>query len=89
MVTAWNPNCIAASHSVVSHQGILINKNDSTVYTMYPKWPDKSTTSYNMLHFKSYIKNLYGKYLVIERHMLQIQGILLQYLKFDLPICPL
>ena len=33
-----------------------------------------------MLDFKSYIKNVQGKYLVIERHMLQIQGILLQYL---------
>ena len=35
MVTAWNPNCIAASHSVVPHQGILINKNDSTVYSLH------------------------------------------------------
>ena len=44
------------------------------------KWPDKSTTSYDRLDFKSYLKNLSGKYLAIERHMLQIQGILLQYL---------
>ena len=30
------------------------------------KWPDKSTTSYDMLDFKSYITNLLGKYLVIN-----------------------
>ena len=34
-----------------------------------------------MLDFESDIENLKGKYLVIERHILQIQGILLQYLK--------
>ena len=42
-----------------------------------------------MLDLKSYIKNLKHKYLVIQRHMLQIQGILLQYLKFDKPRRPL
>ena len=47
------------------------------------RWPDKSTTSYDMLDFQSYIKSLTRKCLVIERHMLQIQGILLQYLKFN------
>ena len=36
-----------------------------------------------MLDFKSYIKNLEDKYLVIERHTLQIQGMLLQYLKIN------
>ena len=36
-----------------------------------------------MLDFESDIKNLSGKYLVIERHILQIQDILLQYLKFN------
>ena len=41
------------------------------------KWPNKSTTGYDMLDFKSYIKSLTRKYLVIGRHMLQIQGILL------------
>ena len=35
-----------------------------------------------MLDFKSDMKNLYGKYLVFERHM-QIQGILLQYSKLN------
>ena len=33
-----------------------------------------------MLDFKIYIKNLTRKYLVTERHMLKLQGILLQYL---------
>ena len=33
-------------------------------------------TSYDMLDFKSYTKSLTLKYLVIERHMLQIQGYL-------------
>ena len=33
-----------------------------------------------MLDFKSHIKTLKGKYLVTERHLLQIQGIFLQYL---------
>ena len=47
------------------------------------KWADKSTTSYDMLDIKSYINSLTRKYLVIGRHMLQIQGILLQYLKFN------
>ena len=47
------------------------------------KWPDKYTTSYAMLDFKSVIENLQGKYLVIERHILQIQDILLQFLKFN------
>ena len=47
------------------------------------KWADKSTTSYIMFDFKSYIKSLYSKYLVIERYKLQIQGILLQYLKLN------
>ena len=47
------------------------------------KWADKSTTSYDMLDFKSYIKNLTCKYLVNECHMLKLQGILLQYLKLD------
>ena len=42
------------------------------------KLPDKSTTSYDKLDFKSYIKSLTRKYLEIGRHMLQIQGILLQ-----------
>ena len=37
-----------------------------------------------MLDFKSYIKNLLGKYLVFERHMLQFQGILFQYLKLKI-----
>ena len=30
------------------------------------KWADKSTTSYDMLDLKSYIKNLTRKYLVIK-----------------------
>ena len=47
------------------------------------KWPDKSTTSYDMLDFKSYIKKLTRKYLLIQRHLLQIQGNHLQYLKFN------
>ena len=42
-----------------------------------------------MLDFKSYIKSWTRKYLVIERNMLQIQGILLHYLKFNWPIFPL
>ena len=53
------------------------------------KWPDKSTTSYDMLDFKRYAANLTSKYRVIERHLLQIQGILLHYLKLNWPICPL
>ena len=36
-----------------------------------------------MLDFESDIENLEGKYLAIERHILQIQDILLQYLKFN------
>ena len=52
-------------------------------------WTDKSTTSYDMLYFKCYIKSLTRKYLVIERHMLQIQFILLQHLKLNWTICPL
>ena len=47
------------------------------------KWPDKSTTSYDMLDFKSKTKIWQGKYLLIERHIFQIQGILLQHLKLD------
>ena len=54
---------------------ILIGKFD--------KWADKSTTSYDMLDFKSYIRYLTRKYLVTEPHMLKLKGILLQYLKFD------
>ena len=42
-----------------------------------------------MLDFERYTRSLTHKCLVIERHMLQIQGILLQYLKFKWPICPL
>ena len=42
-----------------------------------------------MLDFKSYTKSLTSKYLLIERNMLQIQGILLQHLKLNWPICPL
>ena len=53
------------------------------------KWPDKSTTSYDMLDNNSYTKSLTRKYMVIERHMLQIQGILLQHLKLNYPICSL
>ena len=53
------------------------------------KWADKSTTSYDMLDFKSYIKSLTRKYLLTERHMLKLKGILLQNLKFNCPICPL
>ena len=56
---------------------------------MMKKWADKSTTSYDILDFKAYIKKLEGKYLVIERHMLQIQGILLQCLKLNKSICPI
>ena len=40
-----------------------------------------------MLDFKSYTKSLTRKYLVIKRHMLQIQGILMQHLKLNWPIC--
>ena len=47
------------------------------------KWPDKSIASYAMLDFESDIENLLEKYLVIERNLLQIQGILLKYLKFN------
>ena len=36
-----------------------------------------------MLDFASDIENLQEKYLVIERHILQIQDILLQYLKIN------
>ena len=36
-----------------------------------------------MLDFESDIENLQGKYLVIERHILKIQDILLQYLTFN------
>ena len=53
------------------------------------KWPDISTRSYDMLDFKNDINNLTRKYLVTERHMLKLQGILLQYLKFNYPIYPL
>ena len=53
------------------------------------KWADKSTTSYDMLEFKSYAKSLTRKYLVIGPHVLQIQGILLQLLMLNLPICQL
>ena len=53
------------------------------------KCPDKSTARYAMLGFESDIENLRGKYLVIERHILQIQDMLLQYLKFNLQIFPL
>ena len=42
-----------------------------------------------MVDFKNYIKNLTRKYLVIERHFLAIQGILLQYLKFNYQIITL
>ena len=55
----------------------------SVIQWLLIKWPDKSTTSYDMLDFKSYIKSFTRKYLVIGRHMLQIQGIFLQYLKFN------
>ena len=41
------------------------------------KWPDKSATSYALLDFESNIENL------IKRHILQIQDILLKYLKFN------
>ena len=47
------------------------------------KWPDKSTTSNDMLDFESGKESLKGKYLVIEHHILQIQDILLHYLKFN------
>ena len=53
------------------------------------KWPDKSTKGYDMMDFQSYTKSLTRKYLVIERHMLQIQGILFQHLKLNLPLFPL
>ena len=46
------------------------------------KWAYKYNKSY-MLNFKSYLKNLTRKYLVTERHLLRLQGILLQYLKFN------
>ena len=36
-----------------------------------------------MLDFESDIQNLQEKYLVIEHHILQIQDILVQYLKFN------
>ena len=76
---------------VFIHDGYSIDLYSSLLYPSHKyfplisimKWPDNSTTSYNMLDLKSYIKNLYGKYLVIERHMLQIQGLLLQYLKLN------
>ena len=42
------------------------------------KWGDKSTKSNAMIDFESDIVNQ-----VIERHMLQIQDILLQYLNFN------
>ena len=48
------------------------------------KCPEKpTTTSYAMLDFESNIENLQRKYLVIERHILQIQEILLRYLNFN------
>ena len=49
----------------------------------YFKWHDKSTACYDILDFKTFVKSLQGKCLVIERHMMQIQGILLQDLKFN------
>ena len=42
-----------------------------------------------MLDFESDIENLKGKYLVMERHILQIQDILLQYSQLDYQIFPL
>ena len=39
-----------------------------------------------MLDFESDIEYLYGKYIVIERNIFQIQFILLQYLKFNYQI---
>ena len=53
------------------------------------KCSDKSTTSYDMVDIKSYTKSLTCKYLVNKRHMLHIQGILLQHLKLNWPICQL
>ena len=67
-----------SNHYNLTAEKIIINK-----------WPDKSTTSYDMLDFKSCTHILTLKYLVIERHMLQIQGLLLQHLKLNWPICPL
>ena len=57
----------------------ISNLDVARLYPMEPrpKWADKSTTSYDILDFKSYIKDLQRKYLVIERHMFKIQGILL------------
>ena len=52
----------------------------------FHKWPVQSTTCYAMLDFESDRENLQGKYLLIERHILQIQDILLQYLPYKLSI---
>ena len=56
------------------------------IFINFLKWADKSTTTYNIVDFENYIKNLTRKYLVIERNILKIQGILLQYLKFNYQI---
>ena len=57
----------------------IINYPVTLENTQVNKWPDKSTTSYAMLDFESDIENLKGKYLAIERQILQSQYILLQY----------
>ena len=43
-----------------------------TYISVSVKRPDKSTISYAMLDFKSYVENLQRKYLVIERHTFTI-----------------
>ena len=54
---------------------LFFNKKDFIFYKYIYKII--INTSYDMLDFKSYTKSLTLKYLVIEHHMLQIQGILL------------
>ena len=50
------------------------------VHVISQIWADKSTTTYDMIDFISYIKKITRKYLVIDRHILKIQSILLQNL---------
>ena len=43
------------------------------------KWPDKSTTSYDMLDFKGYIENLLLKYRLIKQYIAKVSFVFAIY----------
>ena len=57
---------VASRHGNIANKIQNLSKNDLPTKKNYGKWPEKSTTSYDMLDFRNYIISLTRIYRLIK-----------------------